>query len=138
MATYLIDFYKDRNGYSQPVEYIRDLKAKAVTVKSARIELNRINAYLIALGESGTRLGEDFVKYIGDDIWELRPRSTRLFFALRRGNTFIILHYYVKKSQKMNVKEFNIAKDRLRDFDEREKNNEIRNRAHNSMGKSTS
>lgn len=124
MVMYLIDFYKDKNGYSQPAEYITALSNSEETNKSARIELKQINFYIAILSRLGTRAGEKYVKYIDKDIWELRPSKNRFFFAVRRRNTFIILHQYQKKSQKMDNSEFNKACNKLKDFDAREAENE--------------
>lgn len=121
VGKYFVDFYKDKNGYSQPLEYIKELMAKANTVKEARIALNKINDYFSMLEEYGTHAGEPYVKHIKGDIWELRPRSDRFFFACRIENTFYILHYYTKKSQKMSEKDFQQALRKLKDLDERHK-----------------
>lgn len=119
MGRYIIDFYRDQNGYSQPLEYIQELAGKANDVKEARITLNKINDYFSMLEEYGTRAGEPYMKHIEGDMWELRPKSDRFFFALRRGNTFYILHHYTKKSRKMSEKEYKRALSKLRDLDER-------------------
>ncbi|MCC8014373.1 MAG: type II toxin-antitoxin system RelE/ParE family toxin, partial [Eubacterium sp.] len=78
-----------------------------------------ILAYISVLSEYGTRIGEPIVKHIDGDIWELRPLSNRIFFFYWKDNTFVLLHYYIKKSQKAPKKEINKAKNNLKDFLER-------------------
>ena len=95
------------------------MAGKADNVKEARIILNKINDYFSMLEEFGTRAGEPYIKHIEGDIWELRPRSDRFFFAFRKENIFYILHYYTKKSQKMSEKDYRQALNKLRDLDKR-------------------
>jgi len=52
-----------------------------------------------ALKKFGTRAGLPYVKHIDGDIWELRPLQDRFFFFYWRDNTFIFLHYFVKKTK---------------------------------------
>jgi len=77
---YRIIFYRDAKD-NQPIkEYITQLADN--TDKDSRIKLNKIDYYLQALREHGTRAGEPFVKHIDGDIWELRPLRDRIFFLL--------------------------------------------------------
>ena len=71
----------------------------------------------------GTRLGKPYVKHIEGDIWELRPLSNRIFFFYWKNNKFVLLHHFIKKSQKTPTKEISKAKNNLKDFLER--NDEI-------------
>lgn len=114
-------FYRDKDGKSDVEDYFRDLSAKAETSKTDRINIRKILAYLNNLSTHGTRVGTPVVKYIADDIWELRPLSNRIFFFYWKDNKFVLLHYYIKKSQKMPPKEFKIAKRRRDDYIERSK-----------------
>ncbi|MCD8023601.1 MAG: type II toxin-antitoxin system RelE/ParE family toxin, partial [Lachnospiraceae bacterium] len=67
----------------------------------------------------GTRLGEPIVKHIKDGIWELRQLKNRIFFFYWKDNNFVLLHHYRKKSQEMPPREFQKAKNNLKDFLER-------------------
>jgi len=71
------------------------------------------------LSEYGTRTGEPYVKHIEGDIWELRPRNDRVFFFWWNGKQFILLHHFIKKSQKTPKREIEQAKNNMRDFIER-------------------
>jgi len=57
---------------------------------------------------------------MGTDLYELRPTSDRIFFAYWKDNTFILLHYFVKKTQKTPVKEIEIANNYLEDYQRRD------------------
>ena len=46
-----IQFYKDKNGKSEIIEYLDDLKVKALTSKDAKINREKILTYLKALAE---------------------------------------------------------------------------------------
>ena len=67
----------------------------------------------------GTRAGEPFVKHLEDEIWELRPLRDRILFAAWNGGGFILLSYFVKKTQKTPKREIDKAKRLYADFVER-------------------
>ncbi|MCL1941873.1 MAG: type II toxin-antitoxin system RelE/ParE family toxin [Synergistaceae bacterium] len=119
---YRIKIYKDAHG-NQPIkEYLSGLAGK--TDKDSRIKLCKIDYYLQALREYGTRVGEPFVKHIDGDIWELRPLHDRFFFFCWQGDSFILLHHFVKKTQKTPKKEIEQAERNLNNFIERSTCNE--------------
>lgn len=118
---YTVIFYRDKNGKSDVEEYIKELSQKSNTSKSDHITYTKLASYIENLTKYGTRIGKPTVKYISDNIWELRPLNNRIFFFYWKDNMFVLLHYYIKKSQKMPKKEFSIAKNRLKDFIERSK-----------------
>ncbi len=115
-------FYKDKNGKSEIVDYLDSLQKKSRTSKDARINRTKILSYMNALSKYGTRMGEPFVKHIDDTIWELRPLRNRIFFFYWKNDRFVLLNYYIKKTQKTPIKEIEKAKHYLNDFLER--NNE--------------
>ncbi|MEG1953976.1 MAG: type II toxin-antitoxin system RelE/ParE family toxin [Hydrogenoanaerobacterium sp.] len=112
-------FYKDRGGNEPIKDFLIDLSKKAQGNKSDRIQFNKISAYIRALQEYGTRVGKPTVKHIDSDLWELRPLENRIFFFYWRDDTFVLLHYFVKKSQKTPTKEIEQARANLKDFLER-------------------
>lgn len=114
-----IQFYKDKNGKSEIIDYLDMLQEQAKTSKNAKINREKILIYLKALSEYGTRIGHPVVKHIDGDIWEIRPLRTRIFFFYWKDNKFILLHYYMKKTQKTPVKEIEKAYRNLNDFLER-------------------
>lgn len=59
------------------------------------------------------------MKHIEDDLWELRPLSNRMFFFYWKDNKFVLVHHYIKKSQKAPKKEIEKAKRNIKDWLER-------------------
>lgn len=75
----------------------------------------------------GTKIGEPYIKHIEDDIWELRPLRNRIFFATintEKNESFVLLHHFLKKTQKTPRAEIEQAKRNLIDLIERSKENE--------------
>ena len=116
---YEIEFYEDKNGKSEIADFIRELNRKASTNKECRINFNKVVAYLDLLEEYGTRIGEPVTKHLDGDIWELRPLRNRLLYAYYKDNKFIILHHFIKKTQKTPKKEIEQAMRNLQDYLER-------------------
>jgi phage-related protein len=65
---YEVEFYRDKNGISEIVEYLDELKEKVKTSKNERVNRDKILAYMIALKQYGTRVGQPMVKHIDGDI----------------------------------------------------------------------
>ena len=74
-----------------------------------------------ALSIIGTFLPESYVKHLDGEIWELRPISDRILFAGWVEGSFVLLHSFVKKTQKTPKREIEQAKRELADFKERSK-----------------
>jgi len=111
-----IRMYRDASGYSPVADFLTKLSDRAHTDKSSRMRLAKIYRYFTLLEMHGTRIGLPTTRHIENDIWELRPTNDRLFFAYWKEGVFIILHHYVKKSQKMPQQELEQAKRNLVDF----------------------
>lgn len=116
---YTVEFYRDKNGYSEVEEYLMELQEKANDSKDSRIHFDTIVRYIRALSVYGTRIGEPKVKHLEGDLWELRPLNNRIFFFYWKNNTFVLLSYYKKKSQKTPKKEKEKAKRNLSEWKER-------------------
>jgi len=116
---YDVIFYSDGNGNEPIAEFISELRQKSYTDKNSRVNLNKIVAYIDLLCEKGTRIGEPVTKYIEDDIWELRPIDNRILFAFYKDKTFILLHHFIKKTNKTPQREIQQAKRNLKDYRER-------------------
>jgi phage-related protein len=116
---YEIIFYHGKNDKSEIEEYLDELAEKAETSKTDRINRTKILAYLYALSQYGTRVGQPTVKHIEGSIWELRPLRNRIFFFYWKDNKFVLLHHFIKKTQKTPPKELEQARLKLKDFLER-------------------
>jgi phage-related protein len=114
---YEVIFYTDKNGNSEVRDYI--LKLSRETSKDSRIKSNKINDYIQVLQVHGKKAGEPYIKHIEGEIWEIRPLRDRIFFATWSEESFIILHYFMKKTQKTPAREIEQAKRNLSDYVER-------------------
>ena len=69
--------------------------------------------------EFGSNLGMPHTKAIGGGLFELRVKGkegiARVFYCTRVGKRIVILHVFVKKTQKIPRKELNLAKRRMRE-----------------------
>ena len=75
-----IEFYQTSCGYSDVLEFLEELRQKAVFSKDCRIQFKQAVRYIQLLADNGTNLPSDIIKYLGNDIWELRPGINRVFF----------------------------------------------------------
>jgi Phage-related protein len=116
---YEILFYEDKNGNSDIIDFIRELNERSLKDKNCRINLNKIIAYFDLLEEMGTRVGEPVTKHLEGEIWELRPLDNRILYAYYKDNKFVLLHQFVKKTQKTPKREIERAKHNLKDYIER-------------------
>ena len=112
-----IHFYKDKNGNEPVAEYIAKLARK--TDKDSRIKLNKIRDYIKVLSEYGTQAGEPYIKHLDDEIWELRPLRDRILFVGWVNGSYVLLHQFMKKTQKTPTREIEKAKRELADLIER-------------------
>lgn len=83
---------------------------KSASNKDARIQYKQIVLYIQLLQDNGTRLSENVTKHLMDGIWELRPGNNRVFYFCWRGDRFVLLHQFRKKSQKTPRREIERAK----------------------------
>lgn len=112
-----IYFYKDRNGHEPVKEYLQELAKKKD--KDSRIKSDKINDYIEALKQYGKQLGEPYIKHLDGDIWELRPLRDRILFVAWHEGGFVLLHQFMKKTQKTPAREIEQAKRELADLIER-------------------
>lgn len=112
-----IIFYEDSKGNKPVLEYIRQLAN--TNGKDSRIKLKKVQEYIVVLQTYGATMGEPYMKHLDGDIWELRPISDRILFAGLVNGKFVLLHQFVKKTQKTPPREIEQAKRELDDFRER-------------------
>ena len=117
-----IQFYANVNGDEPVKAYILELASQSS--KESRIKLNKIQDYLQLLALHGTHLGQPYVKHIEGDVWELRPLKDRIFFFCWQGDRFILLHHFVKKTQKTPRREIDQAIRNMNDHIERSTDDE--------------
>ena len=118
----IVLMYRDKNDASPVEQLITELAKKAAQNKSARIRLDAIRFCIAMLELKGVNIREPYAKKIEGqtDLYELRPRGDRIFYySLIDENTFVLLHSFVKKSQKTPLKEIQKAVKERDDFIER-------------------
>ena len=81
-------------------------------------------AYIDYLRNKGKQIREPYAKHLDSEIWELRPIRDRILFAAWEGQSFILLHHFIKKTQKTPQSEIDQAKRNLADMRERGIDNE--------------
>ena len=118
-----VEFYKDKNGEEPIKKIIDELLKKMSTSKEDRVRVKKILTYINALANWGTRAGLPYMKHIEGNIWELRPLRDRIFFFYQNDNVFVLLHHFIKKTQKTPKKEIEQAKRNMLDHLERRANN---------------
>ena len=69
----------------------------------------------------GANLGEPFTKSLGKGVSEVRVKSKegigRSIYCYKKGNKIIILHSFIKKTQKTPKRELEIALSKKREVD---------------------
>jgi len=114
--------YQKENGEKPVEDFLENLPCKHKAKAVWEIDL---------LAEYGTGLKEPYVKSIkGDEykgIWELRIKFasdiSRIFYFVPVGDTFVLLHGFVKKTDKIPKREIEIAKQYMEDYKRRFENN---------------
>lgn len=114
---YKIIFYKDKNGKSEVKDFIENVYKSEN--KNNRINFKKIQDYLKSLQIHGLKLNNLYIKHLKDEIWELRPIRNRILFAGYNREYFVLLSYFIKKTQKTPPKEIEKAQKRFKDFLER-------------------
>lgn len=98
-------------------DYMVELSKK--NSKDSKIKLNKINDYIEMLRCYGTQAGEPYIKHLGGEIWELRPLRDRILFVGWAEGSYVLLHQFVKKTQKTPPREIEKAKRELEDLKKR-------------------
>jgi phage-related protein len=111
MPLYKIRFYCDARNHEPVKEFIKNLSTKQD--KDSKINFNKIVAYIQILRAHGATVGLPTLRHLEGDIWELRPIDNRILFAAWDGEKFILLHHFLKQTQKTPPLEIETAKRRL-------------------------
>lgn len=117
-----IHFYKTADGKAPVTEYMSELASR--TDKDSRIKLNKIRDHIKALSVYGTAIGAPKVKHLEGDIWELRPLRDRILFVAWVDGGYVLLHPFMKQTQKTPPREIEQAKREFADWKERNSDHE--------------
>jgi phage-related protein len=103
---YTISYYSD--DLQEQITELPDTLAARYVVLTRR---------MIALGPN---LGEPHTKAFGDGLFELRLKGAegiaRVFFCTLVGKRIVMLHSFVKKSDRTPVRERRLAKNRMKEI----------------------
>lgn len=106
-----IVFYQKENGAIPVAEFLSKLPTKHHAKALRDIDL---------LEKYGIEATEPLVRNIEGKIWELRIKSagdiSRIFYFFHVDKNIILLHGFVKKTQKTPKKEINTANKYLNDY----------------------
>ena len=72
--------------------------------------------YIELLSKNGNNLPDDVIKHIEDEIWELRPGKNRVLYFFYKDNKYVLLHHFIKKTQKTPKREIERAKREMVDY----------------------
>lgn len=115
---YKIHYYQDARGRRPVAEYIDELSRKKD--KDSQIKYKKIKEYIELLSMHGLELNERYIKRLEGNIWELRPiRDRILFVAWQEDGSFVLLHHFMKTTQKTPPREIDKAKREYNDILER-------------------
>ena len=112
-----IILYEDEKGNNPVLEFLTELAN--TNGKDSRVRLKKVQDYINILQTYGNTVGEPYMKHLDGDIWELRPLKDRVLFAGVIGGRYVLLHQFVKKTQKTPKREIERAKKELADFIDR-------------------
>jgi len=102
--------------------YSSDIESKILTLPSGLLAryLRLTDMMLI----HGSNLGLPHTKSLNNGLFELRLKSkegiARVFYCTKIGKKIVMLHSFRKKSQKIPVKELQVALSRLREVKDNE------------------
>jgi len=100
-------YYVDEKGRSPVLEDIR-----ALTLK----EQQKVFAYISLLEEQGEELRRPIADYVGDKLYELRPRAHRVLYFFLLKEYAVIVHLFRKKTDRLPEAEKRVALSRMVDF----------------------
>lgn len=79
----------------------------------------RMLKLLELIEEHGANLGEPHTKSIGDGLFEIRAKAKegigRSLFCYLNGANIVVLHAFVKKTQKIPKKDLDLAFERMKE-----------------------
>lgn len=106
-------YYTDQNGRKPVQDFLEEVFDKNYALWSecvASIEKIKHRIYH----------KEPFSKVLGSGLLEIRVRSkndtARIIYAFAKGKQIILLHGFIKKTQKTPLKELEIAQERLKNL----------------------
>lgn len=108
---WIIDYYKDDHGNELVREFLDSLSLPA-KAKAMRL--------IDTLAERGILLKEPFTRQVKGKIRELRVKdaqgNVRILYFTYTGRRFVLLHGFIKKTDKTPEREIETAEKRMNDY----------------------
>ena len=95
-----VSFFIDERGHRPVREFIDQLPLK---------EQAKIIAYLAELKRQGNNLHRPMADYLGEGIYELRPRDNRVFYFFFLRENVVLLHAIRKKTDKIPQRDIDLC-----------------------------
>ncbi|MDO9010268.1 MAG: type II toxin-antitoxin system RelE/ParE family toxin [Gallionella sp.] len=104
---------------SYTITYYNDAVQAEIMVLPATLQARYIGL-TVRMMEYGANLGEPHTKAFGGGLFELRLKGAegvaRVFYCTLVGRRIVMLHTFVKKSQKTPIRERRIAEERMKEI----------------------
>lgn len=104
MANWNVVFFRTSSGREPAREFIASLPAE---------DRAKVYGHIEILADKGVLLEKPFVDHIEAKIWELRisitKREVRVLYFITSGKTAVLLHGFIKKTQRTPRGEIDIA-----------------------------
>ena len=100
-------YYPDARGDAPALEFLLGL---------SQDDKQKAFAYISYLEEHGEALRRPIAEYLGDKLYELRPKQVRILYAFVGKGLAVILHAFRKKTGPVPPVEQRLAQSRLTDF----------------------
>ncbi len=79
-------------------------------------ERNKCFEYIACLEETGEGIRRPVGDYLGEKLYELRPKQTRLIYFFMLKEYAVLVHAFRKKTNQIPWQEIRIARSRMEDF----------------------
>lgn len=100
-------YYEDTEGHSPVLDILSCLSLP---------EQQKTLAYISLLEEMGEQLRRPIADYIGDKIYELRPKTNRVLYFFMLKEYAVIVHIFSKRTGRIPDADKKLAVTRMRDF----------------------
>src|SRR3989338_6432014 len=95
-----IYYFIDEQGHNPVKDFIDSLPVK---------ERAKIFAYIVELKNQGHNLRRPMAGYLGNGIYELRPKSNRIFYFFFLKDNAVLVHAAMKKTNKIPDEDLNLC-----------------------------
>ena len=116
MGAKRVVYYVDARGRSPILEDLQRL---------TQDEQQKIFAYVSLLRERGEELRRPMADYVGDKLYELRPKAHRALYFFILKDYAVIVHLFRKKTDRLPDVEKRVALSRMADFLRRYQQSEV-------------